>query len=71
MIVTDDDQQLQHHPKNKWQPTLTDIFVCELVGETNPLRLMLHRLPVYYRMFELIYNGFMDRITLCKGQCVR
>lgn len=52
-------------------PKLTDVFVCELMRETHPLRLMLHRLPVHYRVLELFYDGFVDSVTLCQIQYVQ
>ena len=43
---------------------LTDIFVCKLVRQAYPLRLMLHGLSVYNGMFELLHDCLMDGIAL-------
>lgn len=43
---------------------LTDVFVCQLVGETDALRLMLDRLPVDNSMLELLHDCLVDGMTL-------
>ena len=43
---------------------LTDVFVCQLVGETDALRLMLDRLPVDNSMLELFDDCLVDGMAL-------
>lgn len=43
---------------------LTDVLIGKLVGQTHPLRLMLHRLSIHDRVLELFYDGFVDSIAL-------
>ena len=35
---------------------LTDVLVCQLMLEANPLRLMLHRLTVHNSVLELFHD---------------
>ena len=44
---------------------LTDVFICQFMGQANTLWLMLNRTTIYNGMFELFDDGFVDRITLC------
>ncbi len=49
----------------------TDVFVCELMRETHPLRLMLYRLTIHNRMLELLHNGLVYGIALTHCQSLR
>lgn len=44
-----------------------DIFIRELVGQADTLRLMLDGLAVNDRPAEVVNNGFVDSITLGGG----
>lgn len=45
-------------------PEHTNIFVCKLVSETDPLRLVLDRLAVDDGRLELLGDTSMDGIAL-------
>ncbi len=45
---------------------LTDVFVSQLMRETNTLGLMLDRLTIHDGMFELFYNRFVDCVALTR-----
>lgn len=47
---------------------LTDVFVGQLVRQAYTLRLMLDRFAVYDSVFELLYNCFVDGVTLDPSQ---
>lgn len=43
---------------------LTDILVCEFMGEPNALRLVFDRLSIDNGYFELFYDGLVNCVTL-------
>ena len=66
MIVTGPTSSAGYAAENqrpvRWQ--LTDVFVRQLVGQTDPLRLVLDRLAVHNGVLELLNDGLVDGIAL-------
>lgn len=67
-MVTGCRSQPLNHTRIKYRRSLTDVFVGQLMRQTDTLGLMLDRFAVHDSMLELIYNGFMDGMTLVPGQ---
>ena len=61
MIVTADNE----NGMRRWIIwRLTDVFIGKFVGQTHPLRLVLHRLSIHDRVLELLHDSFVDSIAL-------
>lgn len=48
-----------------------NVLVGELMRKTHTLWLMLDRFPIYDSNTEIVYNGFMDGVTLNKSALTR
>ena len=50
--------------RRRVEKLLTDILVCEFMGEPNALRLVFDRLSIDNGYFELFYDGLVNCVTL-------
>ena len=55
--------------RRRAEDLLTDVLVCEFMGEPNALRLVFDRLSIDNGYFELFYDGLVNRVTL-RRYCV-
>lgn len=71
MIVTSPiSVKARSYPPDR-QAKLTDVLICQLMGQAHTLRLVLNRLPIYDGTFEILHNCAVNGVALKHGTVSR